>query len=523
MSTLRGGHYEVVVIGSGAGGGVVAGELAERGRRVLLVEAGPHRTAADFMRWEARANHELWWPPALALDTDASEPPLAIFRGRCVGGTTTINTKVALRPDHQDLAKWHAATGLLGDSGRPFDEQDLAPWLEHVERRLGVRERADWGRCVHTVADAFRALGAPLGPVRSYTDANCMRCGSCLQGCPTNAGKSTATTWIHPAWVAGALELRADCTVQRVLIDRVEGRLEAVGVELSGADGHRQTVTADAVVVAAGALGTAPLLLRSGIVRAAGGSPSSRLIGRHLGFHPARLVTGLFDEVQDAHMVYPVSAHCMKFRHDEDGGFVIEAATVQDPIGFATGLCDESGQPVWGQELVQTVRRYRHCTGLLVMVSDENHGAVTVDEHGREQLTYRFSSGERERNRRALEFARQVLLRAGAGRVFQTAVLSTHVQGGCRMGSDPARSVVDAHGESHDVRRLFVGDSSVIPRTPAVNPSLTIMALAARLADHLHRDERGYLSGATTTSSSSGSSRVAALASTSGSTRSSSP
>ena len=95
---------------------------------------------------------------------------------------------------------------------------------------------------------------------------------------------------------------------------------------------------ADVVVVAAGTLATPGMLIRSGVREAAGGSPSSRLIGRNLGFHPARLVEGLFDEIQDAHMVYPISAHCMKFQRDEDGGFVVEAATVQDPIGFATAL-----------------------------------------------------------------------------------------------------------------------------------------------------------------------------------------
>ena len=98
-----------------------------------------------------------------------------------------------------------------------------------------------------------------------------------------------------------------------------------------------------------------------------------------------------------------------------------------------------------------------------------------------------------------MRFATEVLRAAGAKRVFHTDVLSTHVQGGCRMGSDRLRSVVDANGESHDVRRLFVGDGSVFPRTPAVNPSLTIMALASRLADHLGRGEHGYFSGATQT------------------------
>jgi choline dehydrogenase-like flavoprotein len=490
-------RYEVIVVGSGAGGGVVAGELADRGHRVLLLEAGAHKTAADYMRWEAWANHELWWPPAFAEPAGDNEPPLIMFRGRSVGGTTAINTKVALRPDAADYAKWHEASGLLGGDGEPFGEAEMTPHFDRVEHRLGVRERSDWQQCIKTVAPAFEALGAELEPVMSYTDENCMRCGSCLQGCPTNAGKSTLNTYIHPPWARGRLELRADCAVRRVLIeDRGDGP-RATGVEYLDADGRPYAVAADVVVVAAGALSSPGLLLRSGVREAAGGSPSSELIGRHLGFHPARLVEGLFDERQDAHMVYPISAHCMKFRSESAGGFVIEAATVQDPIGFATALCDEGGMPLWGDELVKALRRYRYFTGLLTMVSDENHGTAWVDEDGADRYSYAFSETERRRNDESLRFATEVLRAAGARRVYHTDVLSTHVQGGCRMGSDPLRSVVGANAESHDVQRLFVGDSSVIPRTPAVNPSLTIMALATRLADYLHAGEHGYFSSPT--------------------------
>jgi choline dehydrogenase-like flavoprotein len=366
----------------------------------------------------------------------------------------------------------------------PFGQADLAPYLERVEQRLGVRERTDWQQCVHTVVPGFHAHGVELEPVVSYTDENCMRCGSCLQGCPTNAGKSTLNTYIHPAWAHGRLELRADCAVTRVVIENGE----ATGVEYIDRDGARQVVAADVVVVAAGALATPGLLIRSGV--------SSDQVGRHLGFHPARLVEGQFDEVQDAHMVYPITAHCMKFRHDADGGFVVEAATIQDPIGFATPLCDEQGLPLWGEELVHAMRRYRYFTGLLTMVNGENNGRAWVDADGVDRYSFAWNERERERLERSLQFARDVLLSAGAKRVFQTDALSTHVQGGCRMGSDPRRSVVDVHGECHEVRRLFLGDSSVIPRTLSVNPSLTIMALAARLADYLDTDERGYLSGA---------------------------
>ena len=471
----------MVVVGSGAGGGVVAGELAQRGRDVLLLEAGPHLTAADFTRWEAKATHDLYWPLRFAPLPDGDV--VAFLAARCVGGTTTINTKVALRAHEGDVAKWHAATGLTNERGEPFGSADLEPYYDRVEQVLGVRERADWKQCVRTVDAGFRALGTHLHPVRSYTDANCTSCGSCLQGCATNAGKSTMNTYIHDAWARGLLELRAGAAVERVLVE--DGA--ATGVEYRDGAGDLQTVSARAVVVAAGALNTPQVLRRSGLDREA--------VGRHLGLHPARLVYGRFEAPQDAHMVYPITAHCLDFQHDEDGGFVIEAATIQDPIAFATTLRDEGG-PMWGQRLVDAMRRFRHWVGLLAMANDDNHAAVVVEEDGEERFEVDFRPNELERIERAFRFSRDVLEAAGATEVCWTGLVSTHVQGSCRMGDDPARSVVDRNGEAHEVKRLFVGDASLVPRTLSVNPSLTIMALATRLAEHLDRDESGYLESA---------------------------
>jgi len=471
-------RYDVVVVGSGAGGGVIAGELAEKGRDVLLLELGSHHTAASFMRWESRAAMELMWPLRFAFA--ANGDVVAFLAGRCVGGTTTINTKVALRLHEKDVAKWHGATGLTTERGEPFAVSDLAPYYDRVERRLGVRERNDWPACVHTLEPAFEELGAPLEPVTAYTDANCQKCGSCIQGCSTNAGKSTMNTYIADALAQETLELRANASVERVL---VEGG-EATGVEYAGADGERRTVRAGTVVVACGALNTPQLLLRSGLANPA--------IGRNLGLHPVRLVYGLFDEPQDAHMVYPITAHSMAHQHDEDGGFVIEASTVQDPIGFATTLGDENG-PFWGQPLVDAVKRYRHWNGVLAMVNDENTSSVVVDESGNERFDVAWNENEQRRLDDALEFSREVLCRAGAKQIAWSGIASTHVQGSCRMGDDPTRSAVDRNGESHEVKRLFVGDGSLVPRTMSVNPSLTIMALATRVADRIDADPRGYL------------------------------
>ena len=471
-------RFDVVVVGSGAGGGVIAGELAQRGRDVLLLECGPHLRAADFTRWESKAAHELFWPLRFAPLPNGEL--VTFLAGRCVGGTTTINTKVAFRAHERDVAKWHPASGLTSDGSEPFSVSDLEPYYDRVEQVLGVRERSDWEKSVYTAEAGFRALGAELESVRSYTDANCTSCGSCIQGCPSNAGKSTMNTYIADALARGILELRANSTVERVLTDGSE----ATGVDYVDDAGERHTVRAGAVVVAAGALNTPQLLIRSGIPNAS--------IGRHLGLHPVRLVYGLFDEPQDAHMVYPITAHCVKFQHDEDGGYVIEATTIQDPVSFATTLSDESG-PLWGPPLVEAVRRFRYWNGFLAMANDDNNSSVGVGEDGRERLDVDFQPAERERIDNALGFSREVLEAAGATRVCWTGLVSTHAQGGCRMGDDPTRSVVDRHGESHDVKRLFVGDGSLVPRTLSVNPSLTIMALATRLAEHLDADPNGYL------------------------------
>jgi len=467
-------EFDVIVVGSGAGGGVVAGELAQCGRSVLLFEAGQHLTSESFRRWEAKANRDLYWPMRFAPLPDGDV--VAFLSGKCVGGSTTINTKVALRAHERDVAKWHPATGLTNGDGAPFSLADLEPYYTRAEDLLGVRERSDWEKSIYTAQVGFRALGADLEPVDSYTDANCMRYGSCLQGCPTDGGKSTMNTYIARALANCPLELRVGAQAQRVLFeDTSEGR-KAVGVEYVDDAGTRRRAHAPIVVAAAGSLNTAQLLLRSGL--------ANRTIGRHVGLHPVRLVYGLFDEIQDAHRVYPISAHCMKYQTDEDGGFVLEASTVMDPIAFATTIRDENG-PLWGKPLVEAVRMYRRWVGVLAMVNDENNAAVRIDENGREQLEVDFQPREHERLDAALRFSRQVLEAAGAKRICWTGLISTHTQGGCRMGDDPTRSAVDRNGESHEVRGLFVGDGSLVPRTLSVNPSLTIMALATRLAEHL--------------------------------------
>jgi choline dehydrogenase-like flavoprotein len=459
---------EVVVVGSGAGGGLIAAELGRHGHDVLLLEAGGLYPASTHIRFELEARNRLWWP---ARHTEGDEP-VALLAGRCVGGSTVINTKVAMRAAPFDIAAFHEQSGLLGEGGDPFTPEDLAPWYAEVERLLGVRERADWTPAAHRLRDGMTALGASFEPVRSYTDHNCTRCGSCLQGCPTNAGKSVLNTVIAPALGRDEIRLRTRTTAERVLIS--DGSVTGVACDTG-------VVRARTVILAAGAIGTPRILLNSPDYARTRGA---RLVGRTLGLHPARLVYGRFDEPQDCHRVYPITGHGL----DRQREFLIEGPTVQDPVSFAESLLDAGDRPLWGKPLAESLRAYRNWAGFLVMAGDENTGVIDLDVRGEPVIAKRFSRAERARIDAGREFAVAALLAAGAREVLWTGLSTSHVQGSAPMGADPRRSVVDGYGRSHDVAGLYVGDASIVPASLSVNPSLTIMALAARIAGHLVKE-----------------------------------
>ncbi|MFG1925841.1 FAD-dependent oxidoreductase [Cryptosporangium sp. NPDC048952] len=453
MTTPVPDEADIVVVGSGAGGGLIAAELGSHGHDVLVLEAGGYHPAESHTRFELGARHHLWWPTRFAETGEDCPGPVALLAGRCVGGSTVINTKVAMRAPAHDFDRW------------PFPA-DLD--YDRVERALGVRERNDWTPSVHRLATGFAALDTKLEPVRSYTDANCTRCGACLTGCPSNAGKSALNTFLAPALANNQVRVRTHCTVDQVLIENNR----VTGVRYNG----NREVRAKTVVVAAGALNT-PLILRRS------NTPNAN-IGRYLGLHPARLVYGRFDEPQDCHRAYPITAHCLS----NLSSFLVEGTTIQDPVAFAESLIDPSNRPLWGRRLHDTGQNYRHWAGLLAMANDENTGVVELGADDDAVVTKRFSETERVRLADALAFSVAALRAAGAREVVWSGLSTTHVQGTARMGVDPARSVVDPTGRSHDVAGLYVGDASLVPVSLSVNPSLTVMALAARVADALHEE-----------------------------------
>ncbi len=460
-------RFDVVVVGSGAGGGLVAGEVADSGASVLLLEAGPHRTAADFTRWEAHANHDIWFAPTLVEPRAEGAPPLVVIRGRCVGGTSTVNTKVALRPSDQDYAKWHAAAGLVGRGRRPV-----------LRRRHGAPLRARRGAARGAGAVRLADSASTRWPRALQAHGRRAGAGHVLHGRQLHAlrllpagvpdqRRQELDERLHPSAVGGgaadaARRVHGDAGASSRTADRARRRPAWSTSTPDGQCARRRGRASSWWPPGRWAPRTcccARASARRPAARPARSSSAATSAGTRRGSS-----CGLFDEPQDAHRVYPISAHCMKFQSDDDGGFIVEAATIQDPIGFSVMLCDEDGVPMWGRR----AERDGAPVPVLQRAADDGHRPEQrhgLDRRGRPRpLLVRVQRG-RARARRGLVAVRP---RGAAGRrrparAARRASRSTHVQGGCRMGSDPERSVVDAHGESHDVRRLFVGDSSVVP------------------------------------------------------------
>lgn len=477
--------YEVIVIGSGAGGGVVASRLAELGRRVLLIERGGYHTAGEFNRWELGAKRMLWDPLRFARTGPDDARSISMATGRSVGGTTNINTKVAVRAVAQDFRKWFAASGLVNDDADPISGSDMDPWYRRVEKRMVVRVRNDWTDGLKPVERGYRALGHELIPVTSYTNYDCERCGSCTTGCPTNSGSTTLNRYIQPALVRTELELMPDTLVTGIHTSALgDRRREVTGVEIVRPDGTTQRLEAPVVVLAAGSLVTPQLLQMSGLDTL--GSPSSAEVGRNLGTHTGRIIYGIFDEIIDAHVAYPITAHCEDFADDDRGGFVTEAITVLNPIELAGDLVDDDFKGLVGPELVDVMNQYRHLAGILMMTNDSNGGVVKATRDQRGSIAVSQTPTDIERLENASRFCESVPRASSARAIVGSRYYTSHMQGSVRMGSDPSRSACNADQEMWDVAGLYIGDSSVMPRTLTYNPSLTIMALAERLASRIN-------------------------------------
>ena len=479
--------YDVIIVGSGAGGGPVAWQLTQAGKKVAIIEAGGFYTTNDFNRFELAQIRKLWWKPRWTSNHELGlEDEISLGMGRSVGGSTTIFTAVASRAPDFNFKEWYDASGIRNESGEPFSLEDILPFYEQVESDTSVRKYTEWDDGLRKINQGFEKLGHPFEPVDAYVTMQCDKSG-CLFGCPTEAKRGTLVAYIIPAVLLGA-QVLYNSTVSRILFSKGENgeRPKASGVEFLDELGQKKELTSKIVILAAGALNTPLLLLDSGIEELAGHTKSIAQIGRNLGVNTAAMVFGRFDDVLNNWLVHPLSGRVSDFYQKERGGFLLEASSIlEGPLGFAELSVDEDGIPLWGERQKKVMINYKHYAGIFINIHDANDGRILRDpETGQEKFYKPVSVSDKARFHAARSLCREGLYAAGAKDTLDTLYMSHHVQGSCRMGSDPSRSV-DSNCQSYDVDGLYIADGSIIPSVIDVNPSLTIMALSRRLASHL--------------------------------------
>ena len=486
---------DVCIIGSGCGGGASAKVLAEAGRKVIVLEEGGYHTAADFDGNEETAYQNLYRQRAGQATSDLA---VTVLQGRCVGGSSTVNWTTSLRTPEFVLEAWRRNFGVQG-----LSPKDLEPYFERVERYINVHLEPDSNHSPNNriILDGARKLGyrAKAG---GRNTRDCVKAGACGLGCPFDAKQTVDITYIPDAVRAGATVF-ADCRAER--IDPSSRMKRVTGVVLDPLTNRPRTdflIEAQVVIVAASAIHSPVLLLKSGLVN------SSGQVGKNLTLHLTSAVLGLFDEDIYAGGGIPQSALCDEFlnKKGDGGGFWIEAVPAY-PTLAALAL------PGFGASHRETMRLYPHIGASIVLVKEiDSVGRVMAGESGQPSIHYTVGRKDLAYMKHGLKIAAEIQFAAGAKEVMtlharkiefhsaaeidrglgsagwdtnEVALYSAHPLGTCRMGADPHRSVVDSHCQAHDVKGLFVIDGSVTPTSLGVNPQITILSIAEKSAEWL--------------------------------------
>jgi choline dehydrogenase-like flavoprotein len=484
---------DAVVIGSGAGGGVVAAELSAAGKDVIVLEEGGYYNEADFNQLELDMMRKLYYQGGFAATSDAA---IALIAGGCLGGGTVVNYTTSFRSPDWLREEWANHYGLTA-----FATDEYTASMDAVYERLGVNAAHNRVSARERVLErGMRKLGwhaayMPRNVQGCTQDANC---GFCGYGCQRGAKQSTLKTYLLDAYRRRA-RIVVNCKVDRVLIE--DGR--AVGVRATVRQPEMPAFTlivrSRAVVAAAGAIGTPALLQRSGV--------RSPAVGRWLRLHPGIAVLGVFDET-----LRPWEGSLQAVYSDEwinlDGryhGVKLESGPMHPAIlAHAIPWRDPT-------QYRRLMRLLPNMSVLAPLVRDHGGGRVTAKD-GAARVDYRMGKDDLADVRRGIQAAVQIMQAGGAREIFtgqsayiaykpgqrggieafmnevdrggygpgQMGYFSFHQMGSCRMGTDPATSVVGPDHQAHAVKGLFVADGSAFPSASGVNPMITIMAMAHR-------------------------------------------
>ena len=462
---------DVCVIGAGAGGAVVAAELAEGGMRVVMLEEGQWHDPDSFTASMPRMLAQLYRDGGQTATV--GEPPILLPLGRGLGGTTLVNSGTCFRTPAHVLERWQREFGV------DVSEQSLQPCFERVERALSVSEVTP--ELAGGNAEVARRGAERLGWSHGYLRRNargCVGSGVCTLGCPTSAKQHTGITYIPRAQRAGA-RIVTGARVQRVIVEH--GRARGAQAQMAG--GGSMEVRAPIVVVAAGTIHTPLLLRRSGV-----GSQSGQL-GRNLSVHPATAIFARMPDLVDMGRGVPQSFYVDEFARE---GIMFEGAA--GPPAYAA-----MALPLTGRSHAEAMADYRRLALFGLMVSDSSRGSVRTLAR-RPLIRYDLVDDDLMRFRLGLARVRELFEAAGArevylplphgvrpehARVRDLKLMAFHPLGTARADARPTHGVVDGDLAIHDLQGLYVADGAAAPSSLGVNPQLTIMALATRLAFRL--------------------------------------
>ncbi|ARC87443.1 GMC family oxidoreductase [Rhodovulum sp. MB263] len=505
----------VVIIGTGAGGGVLANELAQKGIKVVALEAGGRYLPEDYINDEWESFGQLAWTDPRTTSGDwrvaRDFPALPAWIVKAVGGTTTHWAGASLRFQEHE---WKGKTTYGPVQGAnlldwPIDAAEMEKWYDLAEKKLGVTRTNGLpglpGNNNYKVFEAgARALGykevstgrMAINSVERDGRLSCQQTGFCFQGCKWGAKWSTAYTEIPHGEETGNLEVREKAHAARILHD-AKGKV--TGVEYFDAEGNLQMQKARIVCVAGNSFESPRLLLNSASSMFPDGlANSSGQVGRNYMRHMTGSVYASFEQpVRMWRGTTMAGIIRDEVRHDPSRGFVggYEFETISLGLPFMAAFLDPGG---WGREFTSALDAYETMAGMWIVGEDmpQETNRVTLnhdvtDQHGLPVVDVHFDDHPNDRAMRAhaYERGRAIYEAVGATRTFPTPPYpSTHNLGTNRMSENPRDGVVNRWGQSHDVANLFVSDGSQFTTGAAENPTLTIVALAIRQADHIARE-----------------------------------
>lgn len=456
------GNFDLIVVGSGPSGGRIAAHFVKAGAKVLLLEAGPLLRAKDFPKPEIASSAQMFWGGGVELSTDAR---LGFLRARIVGGTSIVNQALLDRFDHYAWDEWKNISGI------PFSDEYLRSEYEAVENSVTLQtiEEKDFGKNTRLFLKAFEQKNfgwAPLRRGQSHCETDKGNdCMACLGGCPRNSKQSTLVTSVEPN--LDKMTLIPSCEVHSI-----EESSDGVVVKALRNKKEQVSFKGKSVVVAGGSFGSSKILLNSGY--------KFEALGKGISCHPQYMTYALFDE--------PVDAFRGAFQGVKSYDENLRKMGMKFENVFAPPIATAMLFNGIGREHQKMMKKYRYLASMEVAIRDEATGKLSIGKGGKLLIEKKMTSQDMSRANKGVEFVEEMYSKLGAKEIIKCDQgFGLHLMGGCAIGTDGKKSVVNPEFRVHDTKRVFIADSSVFPSAPGLNPSLTIMALSQKAIPHIER------------------------------------